>query len=93
MDEIIHQPLRLKIMAALTATPAEPLEFKRLKAVTDATDGNLGRQLQTLAEAGYITVIKDYANNRPRTRAQLTPTGESAFANHVDYLGKLLRGI
>lgn len=93
MDEIIHQPLRLKIMAALAATPSEPLEFKRLIVVTEATAGNLGRQLQTLAEAGYITVIKDYANNRPRTRARLTSTGERAFANHVDYLGKLLRGI
>jgi DNA-binding MarR family transcriptional regulator len=93
VDEIIHQPLRLKIMAALAATPGEPLDFKRLKAVTEATDGNLGRQLQTLAEAGYITVLKDYANNRPRTRAELTSTGERAFANHVDYLGKLLRGL
>lgn len=92
MDEIIHQPLRLKIMAALAATPGEPLEFKRLKAVTGATDGNLGRQLQTLAEAGYIAIIKDYANNRPRTRAELTPKGERALADHVEYLGKLLRG-
>jgi DNA-binding MarR family transcriptional regulator len=93
VDEIIHQPLRLKIMAALAATPDTPLEFKRLKAITAATDGNLGRQLQTLAEAGYITVIKDYANNRPRTRAELTPRGKAAFADHVDYLGRLLRGL
>lgn len=93
MDEIIHQPLRLKIMAALAATPEEPLEFKRLRAVTEATDGNLGRQLRTLADAGYITVIKDYANNRPRTRAELTPQGRRALAAHIDYLGGLLRGL
>ncbi len=93
MDEIIHQGLRLKIMAALAATPEEPLEFKRLKAVTGATDGNLGRQLQTLAEAGYIIVIKDYANNRPRTRGALTAQGQAAFEAHVAYLGKLLKGL
>jgi DNA-binding MarR family transcriptional regulator len=93
VDEIIHQPLRLKIMAALAATPAEPLEFKRLKAVTGATDGNLGRQLQTLAEADYIDVIKDYANNRPRTRAELTAKGRTAFDAHVAYLSGLLKGL
>lgn len=92
MDEIVHQPLRMKIMAALAATPSEPLEFRRLKAVTGATDGNLGRQLQTLAEAGYISVVKDYADNRPRTRAKLTAVGEQAFADHVAYLRKLLLG-
>ena len=62
---------------------------ERLKTITEATDGNLGRQLQTLAEAGYITVIKDYANNRPRARAELTSDGERAFADHVDYWGGL----
>ena len=93
MDELIHQPLRMKIMAALVETPEAPLEFKRLKVVTQATDGNLGRQLQTLAEAGYIEVIKDYANNRPRTRAQMTRKGEAAFEAHVAYLKGLLRGL
>lgn len=93
MDEIIHQPLRLKIMAALSVAPGEPLEFRRLKAATEATDGNLGRQLQTLAEAGYIRLIKDYANNRPRTRAELTTAGEQAFADHVAYLRRLLRAL
>lgn len=91
MDEIIHQSLRLKIMATLVATPDEAVEFKRLRSVTQATDGNLGRQLQTLAEAGYIELIKDYANNRPRTRALLTPKGSKAFADHVAYLDTLLR--
>jgi hypothetical protein len=32
LDDIIHQPLRLKIMAALNALPASAgLEFSRLK--------------------------------------------------------------
>ena len=40
LDDIIHQPLRLKIMAALNALPASVgLEFSRLKKLTGATDG------------------------------------------------------
>ncbi|MEY9747854.1 hypothetical protein ABIF65_007228 [Bradyrhizobium japonicum] len=54
LDDIIHQPLRLKIMAALNALPATAgLEFSRLKKLTGATDGNLGAHIETLAKAGY----------------------------------------
>ena len=39
-DEIIHQPLRLRIMSALHALPArQGMEFTRLKKLTGATDG------------------------------------------------------
>ena len=49
-DEIIHQTMRLKIiMSVLNALPpGEGLEFKRLKSVANATDGNLGAHLATL---------------------------------------------
>ena len=51
LDDIIHQPLRLRIMAALNALPAgEGLEFSRLKKLTGATDGNLGAHIETLAK-------------------------------------------
>lgn len=90
-DEIIHQSLRLQIMAALRNEPDEaPLEFKRLKAITSATDGNLGRQIATLAEAEYIKVMKDFHQNRPRTRAQITKKGATAFDAHVAYLKSLI---
>jgi len=47
LDDIIHQPLRLKIMAALNALPATAgLEFSRLKKLTGATDGNLGAHIE-----------------------------------------------
>lgn len=90
-DEIIHQSLRLKIMAALRNEPGEAaLEFKRLKAITAATDGNLGRQITTLADAGYIAVTKDFHENRPRTRANITKKGAAAFDAHVAYLKSLI---
>jgi DNA-binding MarR family transcriptional regulator len=93
-DEIIHQSLRLKIMAALRSErEGAMLEFKRLKAITGASDGNLGRQLTTLAEAGYIAISKDFAHNRPRTRAALTPAGAAAFDRHVAYLKSLLANL
>ena len=90
-NEIIHQSLRLKIMAALHAEPgAGALEFSQLKAIVQATDGNLGSHLTTLEKAGYIAVAKDFAGKKPRTRIAITPLGASAFRKHVDYLRDVL---
>lgn len=87
MDAVIHQPLRLKIMAALfAARQLEPIEFTRLKALVGATDGNLGSHLGTLEGAGYVSIDKDFVNRKPRTRAAITREGERAFRKHVAYL-------
>jgi DNA-binding MarR family transcriptional regulator len=92
-DEVIHQSLRLKIMATLNALPrSEKIEFSRLKALLKATDGNLGAHIGTLENAGYITVEKDFADRKPRTRVSLTAAGRKAFAGHVAYLRELIDG-
>lgn len=86
-DDIIHQPLRLKIMAALKALPeGERLEFVRLKAIVNATEGNLGAHIGTLEKAGYVKVEKDFHNNRPRTRVSMSKLGRRSFQAYVDYL-------
>jgi len=90
-DELIHQSLRLRIMAALNALgDADALEFTRLKALIGATDGNLGAHLTTLETAGYVGVTKDFAGKRPRTRVAITPAGRAAFARHVAYLREII---
>jgi DNA-binding MarR family transcriptional regulator len=92
-DEIIHQSLRLKIMATLNALPrSEKLEFPKLKALLKATDGNLGAHISTLENAGYIAVEKDFADRKPRTRVSLTASGKRAFEGHVAYLRELIDG-
>src|SRR6202790_2156965 len=74
LDDIIHQPLRLRIMAALNALPAAVgLEFSRLKKLTGATDGNLGAHIETLAKAGYVAVDKAFVGKKPQTTAPPTP--------------------
>jgi DNA-binding MarR family transcriptional regulator len=92
-DEIIHQSTRLKISATLNALPqGEMLEFGRLKAILETTDGNMGTHLGALEKAGYIEVAKDFVGKRPRTRVALTSEGRKAFRRHVAYLKALLEG-
>lgn len=91
LDDIIHQPLRLRIMAALQALPAgEGIEFARLKKLTGATDGNLGAHIETLSKAGYVDVDKSFVGKRPQTRVTATPAGRGAFARHVAMLREII---
>ena len=91
LDDIIHQPLRLKIMAALNALPMSAgLEFSRLKKLTGATDGNLGAHIETLAKAGYVGVEKSFAGKKPQTTVIATAAGRGAFARHIATLREII---
>ncbi len=91
IDEIIHQPLRLKIMSALNAlAPKAALDFTRLKKLTGATDGNLGAHIETLSKAGYVKVEKAFVARRPQTSLSLTPQGRAAFARYVAALRAII---
>ncbi|HKS66811.1 MAG TPA: transcriptional regulator [Candidatus Acidoferrales bacterium] len=90
-DPLIHQPARLKIVAALKALPArERLEFVRLRAIVAMTDGNLGAHIVTLEQAGYVEVEKDFVGKKPRTRVRLSKTGRRAFENYVAFLREIV---
>ena len=92
-DDIIHQSTRLRLMAALYPLPREErLDFKRLKALSGATDGNLGGHLTTLEKAEYVTIEKDFVGKKPRTRIIITRAGRRAFEQHVTYLRDILEG-
>ena len=92
-DELIHQSLRLRIMATLHALPAgEPIAFTRLRAVLGVTDGNLGAHLDHLARAGYVEVTKAFVARRPRTTVKASPKGRAAFARHVAFLKAIISG-
>src|ERR1700748_2528356 len=93
LDDIIHQPLRLRIMAALNALPSGTgLEFSRLKKLTGATDGNLGAHIETLARAGYVGVEKAFVGKKPQTTVTATAAGRGAFTRHVAMLQESLAG-
>lgn len=90
-DELIHQPLRLRIMAVMSGLPSnQHIDFAQLKAVVEATDGNLGAHVSTLEKAGYVAVEKVFVNKQPRTRISVTRAGRRAFSLHVAYLRELI---
>lgn len=91
LNEIIHQPVRLRIMAVLVALPTDTqASFNHLKDVLELTDGNLGAHLRKLEEAGYIVITKTFVKNKPQTYAEATIAGRRAFAEHVAVLESIL---
>jgi DNA-binding MarR family transcriptional regulator len=92
LDELIHQPVRLRIMAALTSLPArEQVDFTFLKDKLELTDGNLGAHLRALEDAGYVLVEKTFVERRPKTFIAASAAGRKAFATHVAALQAIIR--
>ena len=87
LDELIHLPVRLSIVAALAAT--EEAEFQAVRDAVQISDSALSKQVATLESAGYVTVRKGYVGKRPRTWLSLSPAGRQALHDHL----AALRGI
>ena len=88
LDEAIHGRLRLGIMAYLI--DAEAADFNELKAVLEATQGNLSIHLRKLEEAGYVEIVKSFKGRKPLTRVLVTPAGRTAFAAYLEALSRLV---
>ena len=92
LDDLIHQPARLRIMAALAGLePRQQVDFSFLKDKLQLTDGNLGAHLRALEEAGYILVEKTFVDRQPKTFVAASAAGRKAFATHVAALQSILK--
>jgi DNA-binding MarR family transcriptional regulator len=88
LDEIIHAPVRLSIMAALAS--ADRVAFAFLRDLVEVSDSLLSKQISVLEGAGYVDVVKGYEGKRPRTWYALTPEGQKAFADYRAIITKLM---
>ncbi len=92
LDEIIHQPVRLRLMAALVAIKGgESADFTLLRDLLGVTDGNLGAHLRRLEDAGYIALTKKFVDRKPHTFVAATTLGRSVFHSQVAALEEIIR--
>lgn len=89
LDRLIHEPLRLGIVSALAVN--DSLVFNDLKALLDATDGNLSVHARKLEDAGYVACRKYFEGRHPRTEYRLTPVGRGALERYLDHMERLIR--
>ncbi len=87
IPEAFQTKLRLAVLSALLTGKKN---FRDLKQMTGATDGNLGVQLKKLEEAGYIEIDKSFVNQKPQTSCKITDFGRGQFREYVELLEGLL---
>lgn len=86
LDEFLHTPARLSVMALLA--PAEWVAFGFLRDSIGTSDSALSKQLSALDAVGYVEVRKDRAARS--TSVRLTPAGRTAFAAYLTDLEALV---
>lgn len=84
LDPVLHQQLRLAIVALLVQV--KEAEFGYIKEQTEATAGNISVQLTKLKEAGYIKIEKSFKDNYPLTTCSITTAGRKAFTSYAESL-------
>lgn len=80
LDPILHNELRLKIMAALDSL--DDADFVYLKGLTGSTSGNLSVQITKLEEAGYIKVSRSGEGRGSHTVCRITSKGSRALQDY-----------
>ena len=90
LDEVVHQPVRFSIVAALAASTEA--EFGFVRDTVQISDSVLSKHVTVLEAAGYVGVKKGYVGKRPRTWLRLTPAGRTAFEAHLDALRTIAGG-
>jgi DNA-binding MarR family transcriptional regulator len=90
LDEVIHQPVRFSVLAALAA--ATEAEFGFVRDTVQVSDSALSKQVTVLEQAGYVEAKKGYVGKRPRTWLRITPDGRTAFTEHLATLREIAEG-
>lgn len=91
LDQLVHQPTRLRIFAYLYRHDAAT--FSELQTELDVTEGNLSSHAQRMEDAGALAIEKEFVDRRPQTTYRLTDAGEAMFEEHVAVLETLLDGL
>lgn len=88
LDDVIHAPVRLSIVAALVSV--DRMEFPYLRDLVEVSDSLLSKHVTVLEKAGYVEVAKGYLGKRPRTWLSLTEPGRAAFRGYLDALKEIV---
>ncbi len=91
LDRVIHERVRLAIVSALAVH--DVLTFNELKALLDASDGNLSVHARKLEDAGYLACKKGYDGRVPRTEYRLTAAGRKALERYLGHMEALIRRV
>ena len=88
IDKIIHEPVRLSILAHLYVLDSTDALF--LKNQIGLTWGNFSTHLKRLEDAEYIEVQKEFVDRKPVTSYRLSQNGREAFQQYRERISGFL---
>jgi DNA-binding MarR family transcriptional regulator len=88
INKAFDHRIRLGIMSVLMVN--ESADFKELKELLGATDGNLASHTKALEKEEYIIVSKSFIGRKPNTSYSASRKGKAAFKKHIEALEKLI---
>jgi DNA-binding MarR family transcriptional regulator len=88
INKAFDHRIRLGIMSVLMVN--EYADFKMLKELLGATDGNLASHTKALEKVEYIKIEKQFIGKKPNTRYYVTALGKAEFKKHINALEKLI---
>ena len=87
LDELIHAPVRLSMVAALAGV--DSVDFRHLGDLVQVSDSLRSKHIRVLEDAGYVEVRKGHEGRRPRTWLSLTDDGRRSYARYLDTLASI----
>lgn len=88
LDERIHSPVRLSVMATLAA--AGEVDFRFLRESLQVSDSLLSKHAAQLEACGYVRIVKGFIGKKAGTWYALTDEGRAAFARYRATLAQIL---
>ena len=89
-NKAFENRVRLGIMSVLVVN--DQVDFNRLKALLNVTDGNLASHLKALEKEKYILMSKEFIGRKPNTKYRVSSSGKKAFEAHINALENLMKG-
>ena len=88
LDPIIHQVVRLRVMALLCRNRTAP--FVWVRDTLGLTDGNLGSHMGRLVTAGYAASSRVLTRSGFQVWLRITPAGDQAYRSYLAALRSYL---
>ncbi|MDF2697243.1 transcriptional regulator [Microbacterium sp. MYb66] len=88
LDPLLHEPVRLTILAALA--PTDYVEFSTLLGIVGVSKSALSKHVSALTDAGVVVVTSSPTDRRAR-RIALSETGRESFNAYLRRLEDIVR--
>lgn len=88
LDEIIHQPIRTKILALLINSGET--DYTTIKKTLNLSDGHMTTHMRVLLSNEYVNMKKEFVRNKPKTSYKITSKGKKSFREYIGTLKSII---